>query len=307
MAATENNIIAERLLPNSHVYNERNSVKYKISCQERLNTSEETSSWLELTELIDHDSKDYKVYKSLLDKKRVIAAKIGPKTLKEEYEIGAKLEELDLPTFISFNCLFNCLDNFSTMNTTRKYVCKKEGDPINILIMPFIKDGRLDKWKWNRDNLNVLKNVMKHICMSLLLASQKLNFIHDDLHLANILLKKTQKKQVIYGDLGSLELMGLLPVIMDFEKSKFTPIKDKSVFTDIKRMSYSIFAELGITFDINTEFVLGSLIQNYHINKLPVTQEMCSDICKAIDGLKIVSLLTNRPKTPDWLKPAVSK
>jgi hypothetical protein len=152
----------------------------KIDCKNRIVENPETKDWLELLSKFKHDATNIKVYKALLDKSKNVVAKIGKYNLDYEYKTGERLTALKMPTFIKFNCLFSCLDNFSELKNATKTVCKETGDPISIIIMPYIDEGRIDIWKWTRTNFELMKNVMKHVCMSMFYANKTTGFIHGD-------------------------------------------------------------------------------------------------------------------------------
>jgi serine/threonine protein kinase len=291
--------MATRLYPYQNEKNKnRQSKKFQIDCQERV--SPFTKDWLELSRMFPHDSEDYKVFVGLLDKRSHIVAKIGPKYLNEEYAVGLKLEELGLPTFMAFHCIFNCLDDFSKMNTMTKDVCKKTGDSVSVLIMPYLNEGRIDQWShWKRDNFDVLKNVLKHLCMSLLYAAHKLGYAHKDLHLGNILLKKTQKKKISYGELGSLEVFGIIPVIMDYEDSVFHIHNKKAVYEDIRR-SINLMGDQNVQYGTDSiRYILTSCFDS----NIEINIDTCDTLCNEIDKLRIMTVLSERPPTPNWLKP----
>ena len=289
-----------RLYPYQNEKNkDRNSKKFKIDCKERV-----TNDWLELTRLFPHDSDDYKVYAGLVDKRTYIVAKIGPKNLDEEYGVGLKLEELGLPTFMAFSCIFKCLDNFSKMNAMTKELCKKTGDSITVIIMPHLAEGRIDQWShWKRESFYVLKNVLKHLCISLLYAAHKLGYTHKDLHLGNILLKKTQRKQIAYGEFGNLEVFGIIPVIMDYEDSVFNMHNKRAVYEDIRR-SINLMGDQNVQYGTDT---IRYLLTRLFNDNAEINIDTCNTICNQIDKLDIMTVLSERPPTPIWLKPIIIK
>jgi hypothetical protein len=278
--------MALNLYPNQNSKNkERISKKLKIHCQDRIKQeTPETEEWLELIQMFDHTSPDFKIYQGLYEKKSHIVAKIGPNKLDEEYAIGNKLDKLNVPTFMSFLCKFNCLDDFSTMNKKTRVVCKTNGNPITVIIMPFMSEGRIDAWKWNRSNFHIMKNVLKHICISLCYAKDKTGFIHLDLHLGNILLKKSQRKEVVYGDFGTLEILGVLPVIMDFERSRFVENHYSIFYKDLLKCMSLMSVECNVTY---TYIELNNIIKQLMSENIQITSEICRKICNAIDKIQI--------------------
>jgi hypothetical protein len=294
--------MATRLYPRHGSQNvDRNSIKIKIDCKNRIVSNPETKDWLELLSKFKHDASNIKVYKALLDKNKNIVAKIGKYKLDYEYEVAKNLEILKMPTFIKFHCLFSCLDNFSELKNNTKTVCKKEGEPVSIILMPYIEEERIELWKWERNNFELMKNVMKHVFLSLFYAKQKIGFIHGDLHLGNVLLKKSNRKEITYGDYGSLQVLGLMPVIMDFDKSNFLEKFDTVLYEDLKRFMLLMSDSCNVKFD-------NTLINNLLIKKIISTDEqdniiLSNTLCKYIDNLQITYVSSELPQIPNWLKP----
>jgi len=181
--------------------------------------------------------------KNITSKHKNIVVKIGKlnKTIEKEYQIGKYLEKLQLTGFINYICLFNCYDNTYNnieLNKTDKSVCsaKKEEDNLKtVLIMPYIQEGSLKNFKWNSDKYHVLKSVLLQTIMSVFLAYQSCGFLHNDLHLDNILIKKTKKESFSYQledektktiHNFNIKTYGYKIVIMDFESSMIV-IKNK--------------------------------------------------------------------------------
>ena len=78
--------MATRLYPRHGSQNvDRNSIKIKIDCKNRIASNPETKDWLDLISQFKHDSSNIKVYTALLDKSKNIVAKIGKYKLDYEY------------------------------------------------------------------------------------------------------------------------------------------------------------------------------------------------------------------------------
>ena len=310
------NVVASLLKPSRiSKHNNNNSVKYKLDCQNIIDKSEnsDTKDWLNLEQQIDHDSEDYTLYIGLLEKHKQIVVKIGPEKLKHEYEIGKLLDTLKIPTFLGYICMFKCFDDFKlksktkdeafAINSKRTYLCKKDGDIINVLIMQYIRYGPIDKYEWNKDNVKILKNVIKHIVISILYSALMLGFIHTDAHLGNIMLQKTKRQQINYGDFYSLDIIGgIIPVILDYDKAIiWTDTIDVSlVYNDVRKIFTLLDTELKIKFDISQ--ILDKII-TLTKNKTNITTEICDIILSEIDKLKIYLDLTQQRELPDFLKP----
>lgn len=279
---------------------DRNSIKIKIDCKNRIASNPETKDWLELLSKFKHDSANVKVYKALLDKSKNIVAKIGKYDFKKEYDIAKILETLKMPTFITVNCIFSCLDNFSELKNNAQTVCQKEGEPVSIIIMPYISEGRIDLWKWERSNFDLMKNVIKHIFLSLFYAKQKVGFIHGDLHLGNVLLKKSNRKEISYGDYDTLEVSNILPVIMDFDKSTLVEKYDRFLYMDLSKFISLMSNSCNVKINFNKLLDELSYLEN---EEIPISKVICHNLCNIIDKSVIRSVDSEKPPMPNWLKP----
>lgn len=284
-----------KLFPaNASTHNSNNSFKYKISCQEKINPDHpETRDWLELLSKLEHDSPTVKLYKGLMEKSKSVVAKVGRISLKHEYEIGSALTELHLPTFLGFHCNFQCLDDFHQMNAASKFLCKERGEGIHVLIMPYVDGQRIDEHKWTREQFPMLKNILKHITLSLLYASLKLQFAHGDLHLGNVMIKKTTRKKISYEELGDLELMTYLPIIMDYDRSSVGS-GFEAVYKDIKRFISLSENYLDIQLDPLQVGQLSRMLLTFHYEKKDVRLTF-KDICSQIDRLEVLRIKSEKP------------
>ena len=104
--------------------------------------------------------------------------------------------------------------------------------------MPYINEGSIKNFKWNKDKYDALKSVISQTIMSVFMAYKLCGFLHNDLHLDNILIKKTKKETFNYKfndekdkDKNkvieiNIKSHGYKIVIMDFESSMIN-VKDK--------------------------------------------------------------------------------
>ena len=143
-------------------------------------------------------------------KYRHIVVKIGESNsiTKTEYENGETLKNLN--GFIKYILVSEIDENIK-----------------DVLVMPYIKEGPIEKYNWTSENVDILKNLMIHTVLSMAVAFKSVGFIHRDLHLSNVLLKKinkNEKKEIRYefskDVIISVPIMGYKVVIMDFEKGK---------------------------------------------------------------------------------------
>ena len=295
------------LLPQQNSKNKaRSSTKLKINCKERLSGTAATVDWLELTKMFDHTSSDFKIYTGLLDKRAHIVAKIGLSKLDEEYGVGQQLDALGLPTFMSFHCIFRCLDKFSKLSKNTTTICGESGDNITVLLMPYLSEGRIDEWKWDRGNFAMMKNVIKHVCLTLLYSYMKLNFLHMDLHLGNVLLRKTTRGRLAYGDFGECDVLGVIPVIMDFEKSRFTAPaavaatqQSRQVYMDIDNFIGLMSNSCNVKFNCAT---VKDALKKLILNNTVITTAVCKDICVGVDKIEITYIVSELKPMPDWHK-----
>jgi len=115
------------------------------------------------------------------------------------------------------------------LNGFIKYILVSEIDENikDVLVMPYIKEGPIEKYNWTSENVDILKNLMIHTVLSMAVAFKSVGFIHRDLHLSNVLLKKinkNEKKEIRYefskDVIISVPIMGYKVVIMDLEKGE---------------------------------------------------------------------------------------
>jgi len=303
-------------------HNNNNSFKYKLDCQTLIdnhkNTGPDTENWLHLVKQIEHDSPDYILYNALLEKHKHIVVKIGPPKLENEYKIGKLLDTLKIPTFLGYICMFNCLDDFFTfkgknkeekayLNSKRTSLCKKDGEIINILVMPFINSGTIDKYKWTTQNFDILKNVIKHIVITMLYSAFSIGFIHSDAHLGNIMIQKTNRKIIKYGDFYELEIIGgIIPIIMDYDKAQIQgeTVNLVLVYDDIQKLFNLLNVELKLRFSISN---ISDLIKTLTINNTLITKDVCTKLLYKIDSLEIHLDLNDIPPMPSFLQSVSSR
>ena len=264
----------------------KNSYKFQLSCEQKASDLQyDTKEWIELQNQLEHTSSDYKIFTGLLEKKKHIAVKVGiSSNLKNEYDVGKSLHACK--NFIGFYCIFHCTNDIKNVNVG-KSLCKSAGNTLGILVMPFYELGRIDKYKWTRENFDVLKSVLKHTICSLLYAFEQTGFVHRDTHLGNILLKKTTKKSIMYTkDNIEISIHSMLPVIMDFDRYVLNKdeVAVKQVYLDIQRIVSLVRSELDIKIN-NTEIM--SALTRYISKQTLVTKDVYQTLCSLIDSFQI--------------------
>ena len=227
--------------------------------------------------------------KTITQNNRHIVVKIGKvnRTIKKEYKIGKQLEQEKLNGFINYICLFNCYDNtydsIEKKNNNLEPLCsaKKEEENLKtVLIMPYINEGSIRTFKWNKDKYNALKSVILQTIMSVFTAYQLCGFVHNDLHLDNILIKKTKKETFNYkfkddkDKMIDIKTYGYKIVIMDFESSMLV-IKNKdgartywnNLFNMMSRLHHDLKNEDSDDIRADNLNNIISFIQNQEISK----------------------------------------
>ena len=229
--------------------------------------------------------------KSITQNNRNIVVKIGKvnRTIEKEFNIGKQLEQEKLTGFINYICLFNCYDNtydnIEEKNNNLKPLCtaKKEEENLKtVLIMPYINEGSIKTFKWNKDKYNALKSVILQTIMSVFTAYQLCGFVHNDLHLDNILIKKTKKETFNYkfkddkdkDKMIDIKTYGYKIVIMDFESSMLV-IKNKdgartywnNLFNMMSRLHHDLKNEDSDDIRADNLNNIISFIQNQEISK----------------------------------------
>jgi serine/threonine protein kinase len=137
-----------------------------------------------------------------------IVVKIGQenKTIEKEFDYGKQLENAKIPGFIRF------------------FEKPKE----EVILMPYISEGSLRTFDWTPETFIILESVILQTMMSSMLAYITCGFIHGDFHLDNILLQKTEKREIHYpwtnSDEGfiSIPTNGYQIMILDFDSSWMT-------------------------------------------------------------------------------------
>lgn len=282
--------------------NNPNSGKYLISCQEKITIENPTTAeWLHiLEELKPTNFKDKnRVLLGVLEKRSNVVIKISDSDrIYHEYYIGDVLKEHHVPGFIEYICKFQCNDDYKKYHpkgnstSTSTSLCKGPGDDMKVIVMPYYSYGNLKLYKWKPENYHALKTCILQVVLSLLQAYESAHIIHNDIHLQNVLIAPTKRRNITYtigNQIIDVPTNGLRTIIMDFENAFH--VKDKydqgwiSVFNDIKKVFAGIAVEIDtITvkngFKVLDEFESGA--NNYN-NPLKIY----SIVSSLVDGLVI--------------------
>lgn len=249
--------------------------------------------------------------KNITSKQKHIVVKIGNinKRIENEFMIGKFLKN-NLSGFIKYMCLFTCHDDIyqkiDTNNIKSLSLCnaKKEDENMKaILVMPFISEGSIRNFKWNPDKYNVLKSIIQQTIMSVFMAYQKYGFLHNDMHLDNILVKKTKKETIDYEN-RKIKTYGYKIVIMDFESSLINVEHSvgnmaywQNLLNMLSRLNFDITNKDGDTVHLdNLNNITGHIIQQQNMKSSAFNSIKLLDM---IDNAKIKIIETPKFKAYD--------
>jgi len=143
--------------------------------------------------------------------------------IKVSFQLGVGFCKQSINSFIKYICLFNCFDDtYNYINTNKKIpekICTANNIGNNVLIAPYVNGSSIKNYKWNLDNINILKSLLKQCVISLMYAYIDFGFLHNDLHLDNILFKKTKLENIKYKEDLEINTNGYKIIIMDFDLS----------------------------------------------------------------------------------------
>jgi len=203
--------------------NKTNSDKYVV-CQDKITPDEPTTNeWLTITGLLTKtNNRDLnRILKGILDKRKTVVIKIGESpTLHKEYTIATILK--NAPGFIRPYCFFQCEDNYKEHPSSRTSLCKGPGTSMSVLVLPYLEEGSMREFDWDSKQPQLLNSCLLQLLCSLLQAYETAGILHNDMHLDNVLLKKTIKREIVYI-IGNKQVVvptnGYIVNIMDFELS----------------------------------------------------------------------------------------
>lgn len=207
--------------------NENNYKKYvaKKIINKNKNTKT-TDGWLIPKKLlpVNRGENKNKLVEANIIKKTKVVVKISKREnlLEKDYNTSLKLQSLKIPNFAKYIGFFSCKDNFNNYEINKelpKYFCKNNGTTNYFLFMQYYPIGSI--LNYIPKTINEIISIINQVFASLIIAFEKLGFIHGDLHPGNVLLKKTDKNIIKYGN-KNIETSGLQAIIFDFDRSNFS-------------------------------------------------------------------------------------
>ena len=219
--------------------------------------------------------------------------------MKTEYDIGQTAFVHKVPNFIKYLCWFTCEDSVHELKrrdfSIDHHICKSKGKSLGILVMPYYPLGSIEDYRWTRGNIETLKNVLLQVVYAILYAHESFGFVHGDLHLGNVLIRTSKKKQTTYGD-HTVPVNGLYPIVMDFGKSNVQPGNYTNVYRDLRRFLTLISdmkrSDIVIHCDVTSLFALEK-------DNVPITETLYQHIQTLIESIRIQYAKSELPK-PRW-------
>jgi hypothetical protein len=164
----------------------------------------------------------------------------------KEFNIGKQLQSIC--GFMKFIAFMQCFDNsysvkprteietelgtsskkrkdIITLKINNEKICQGTDDIKQMLIMPYYAMGSISAYDWNQTNGIRLRTTFERAILSCYAAFIKFGFVHNDLHLQNILIENTNKSEIIYDftehgfENIRVKTNGIRIIIMDFERS----------------------------------------------------------------------------------------
>jgi serine/threonine protein kinase len=257
------------------------SFKFRLPCQ---------SKWLEIRKqlTIEHPV----LHGILIEQNKDVVVKYGLVDLiNKDYRISNELINHYVPNIIKYYCSFVCKDTLEHI-PQQKYLCHPNGaENIGYLVMPYYSLGDLHNHCWKRETLNELKNILTQACFAVLYAFETCGFVHNDLHLFNILIRKTKKSSLHYGDVR-LAIGTYYVIIMDFEKSTLQVESPRDAYFTIRNIlnNATSLRKSNLALEVNV-----SLINRWMSGNTPITNHTYANVKDIIDT---ISILYEKDKVP---------
>ena len=211
--------------------------------------------------------------------------------------------------FVKFLCFFTCNDDFREFfKGQRLTICKGPGSTMKVIVMPYFPLGSIAGFPWTSDNILGLRSCLYVACLCYIDAFKKIQFIHNDFHAANILLKSSKQSTLTFSGGITVPLHNIRPWIVDFENSSIASTlsaKDYEDFRyDISKLFYML-PTLVPQVDRSRIMNIVTFFQN--------ARDICSDEARMqlgslidanvqIDNARLVSMISNSREAPSIQK-----
>lgn len=195
-----------------------------------------TKKWLNpIEKLITYyiDTEGLTTIANFIDKEKVIV-KIT-KEKKENIIIEANKIVKNMPNFIQTYCSFTCLENYGLLFDSRietnlvatQLGAEDNNKIITLEIMKKYKNGSLSTLQ-NKLNIKQVVNILQQLTLAQIHVYSKTGFLHNNLHLGNILIHKVKKPTHIIYEFNTNSFRNeeinvlsdfIIPLISDFNES----------------------------------------------------------------------------------------
>ena len=238
--------------------------KFNYDCQGK--ATETTNPWLEIIER-------NQLSNALLEKHRIVTVKFGnPTALRHDYQQAERLFRATVPNGLMYDCFLTCK--------------RPDGSDIGVTMMPYYPMGSVYQYEWTPETFPLFMNVIKQTLYSMIEMYRLADgYVHPDLHLDNVLMRKTQKSELVYGG-RRLPLQGVCAVIIDFEP------RSTGTTTLPQAISKVLHLAAAVTFPNhilrNDAYKIASITREY-----PAIVDSLDDI---LDSYTLVPI----PPMPEW-------
>ena len=153
-----------------------------------------------------------------------------------EWEIFNTLKSLGTRNVINYYCYFRCSDSIARyveQSMPTNNLCQGPGSTMQVLVMEYVHAKSMKHHDFASNIAALVSCIHQVICTALDLYT-RCGFVHGDLHLDNILIKRTKLSRVTYPAIGeSVDTNGFVIKLMDFELSRTSVSSSRLFFRDI--------------------------------------------------------------------------
>jgi tRNA A-37 threonylcarbamoyl transferase component Bud32 len=153
-----------------------------------------------------------------------------------------KLKKYRIPGILENYCYFRCNDDikrFAEGRDASPSLCNGRGNSMQVLIMKYIPDKSMKAFDWRTVPVDTFRSCVKQIILTLYEGYKKCYFCHGDLHIDNVLMKKTTQKEIYYKTANlRVPTFGYKIRLMDFELSRIedASVPPAKVFADVMNL-----------------------------------------------------------------------
>lgn len=219
-----------------------------------------TNKWLKPLERFittDLNTKGYLMLAESINKEKIIV-KINKGYLPHVIKITNLINKYHLPNFVKTYCSFRCNEDFSSLDTF--YTIGETGfcngsensDLVTLEIMKKYKKGSLEKYR-NKLDYNIVVNIIKQVLLAQIMSFYRIQFLHCDLHLGNLLIS-SDTSQIEYSFVNDkLTVQPIMTIcISDFD---YTKLLNQDAFNDKEKFKSEYDVEHTLPMCLYKSFV----------------------------------------------------